>query len=89
MANISGHCGIRMSWSVEPENRCTIRYVNYDLDKVSEVIAFEPKKLLIVKTSPTTTLELKYNESTKMYQCIQDKNIFVSLGPDWYISDNK
>jgi len=28
---------------------------------------------------------MPYIKSTKMYQCVLGKNIFVSLGPDWRV----
>ena len=41
--------------------------------------------MLVVKMTESSTLSMPYIKSTKMYQCVLGKNVFVSLKPDWRI----
>ena len=48
--------------------------------------------MLVVKMTESSTLSMPCIKSTKMYQCVLGKNVFVSLGPvfvslkpDWRI----
>ena len=74
-----------MAWSIGNESRCVVRNITYNIDKTGEILEHEPEKMLVVKMTESTTLSMLYIKSTKMYQCVLGKNIFVSLGPDWRV----
>ena len=71
-----------MTWSIGSESRCVVRNITYNIDKIGEILEHQPEKMLVVKMTESSTLSMPYIKSTKMYQCVLGKNIFVSLGPD-------
>ena len=74
-----------MAWAIGRESQCVVRNLTHDIDKTGDILEFEPKQKLVIKINESSILEMLYVESTKMYQCVLGKNIFVSIGPDWRI----
>jgi len=78
-----------MTWSIGNESRCVVRNLTHGIDKTADILEFEPKQKLVIKINESSILEMLYVESTKMYQCVLGKNVFVSLGPDWRVDYQK
>lgn len=81
-----------MAWAIGRESQCVVRNLTHGIDKTGEILEHEPEKMLVVKMTESSTLSMPYIKSTKMYQCVLGKNVFVSLGPvfvslkpDWRI----
>jgi len=74
-----------MNNSITNESRCMVRNVTHNIEKMGEILTYEPKQMLVVKMSESSILELKYSESAKMYQGTVGANVFVSVGPDWRV----